>query len=95
MGQSNVAAGRTQSGTAYKYHGQVSPVVSISSICFENIDFLPALSHLSPLSLSLIMIAFLKVLAVFVAYCPPTSLSLDEARMDFFRRCREVGKECG
>ena len=96
MGQSNVAAGRTQSGTPYKYHGQVSQVVSISSICFENIDFLPALSHLSPLSLSLIMITFLKVLTVFVTCWPPTSLSVvDEAQMAFFRRCREVGKGCG
>ena len=93
MGQSNVAAGRTQSGTPYKYHGQVSQVVSISSIHFENIDFL-AHALTSHLSLSSTMLLF-KVLAVFVAYCPPTSLSLDEARMDFFRRCREVGKECG
>ena len=53
MGQSNVAAGRTQSGTAYKYHGQVSLVVSISSIHFENINFLPrALSSLTSLSLA-------------------------------------------
>ena len=61
MGQSNVAAGRTQSGTPYKYHGQVIQVVSISSIHFENIDFL-AHALTSHLSLSHPQCSFLRFL---------------------------------